>query len=795
MRRLLFCLLLAACPGLFTAQGNDFPCDFSEPPGVRDEACSSGDVCGVDNQCRRFRYEGPQFEGRPTFPVFSDGGRVLHPMTITGPVEFITRTPRDTITLPSGPIARESVAFVKTPTALYSVDGPFVDVSSLTTELTDLVVIGRLDRAFTVIGRGQRGNLAVQDGPGPARPVMPLVSPSRLRAFEVDGQSVVVAVGQETGQVTTDNNTAAFTRWPATSVFDVAPGPLVAPRQRAGITLLTRDGLAFRLRDGGIEPVGEPFTVEPGAVLSSDSSGSVYAVIRQQGPDLGILSTFEVSRTGQEFDVSQPWNDCTPCKPARAPFAMTPGQDGEGVFVDVLCPDGLLRVRGASGLAVRDSCESEPRTLPFDFAQLGRRTAPAFGDIAQQDVATPVGFLGGGRQGQVWAGTSLSEAKPLFLDRVPSDLERISIQTETGGEALALLALTNTGIFVRPEDPQLAARTNGFARVELPDLGDKRLAGLVHESLGWTVLSSGDLFYFKPALRTGMVPSRDGGTVGRFGPQLVDGRGEPVSRVLRGEAINDFDGELVSMVIAADDSLYFVPAPETAGAPGNLGTLSPQVTPEPSSLIRSIALERTPIGTDGVERVRGYVVTSRNVYEFKLGGAPLQWTTTPLKLSGGEPMEVWFDNPRGGLGRAGYRDGTIFTIPGGFQLTESLPATDAGVPAAVIDYENLAGWPVALTTTGLFVARYDATADGRLDSRFPDGGLNKPMRWREVTLPDGSRPWLKNRRVEGVLHVQGEPEADAGAVYRRLFRLFVYLPDQVIEVGTHERSNVSAIVQ
>ena len=50
----------------------------------------------------------------------------------------------------------------------------------------------------------------------------------------------------------------------------------------------------------------------------------------------------------------------------------------------------------------------------------------------------------------------------------------------------------------------------------------------------------------------------------------------------------------------------------------------------------------------------------------------------------------------GGLGRVGYRDGEVFTLPGGFLLVNELPR-DAGLPPQVLDYENLGGWPVAMT--------------------------------------------------------------------------------------------------
>ena len=51
---LLSCAVLAAsCKGLFIDHGNNYPCDFSEPPGTRDEVCQPGDICGLDNLCQK----------------------------------------------------------------------------------------------------------------------------------------------------------------------------------------------------------------------------------------------------------------------------------------------------------------------------------------------------------------------------------------------------------------------------------------------------------------------------------------------------------------------------------------------------------------------------------------------------------------------------------------------------------------------------------------------------------------------------------------------------------------------
>lgn len=160
-------------------------------------------------------------------------------------------------------------------------------------------------------------------------------------------------------------------------------------------------------------------------------------------------------------------------------------------------------------------------------------------------------------------------------------------------------------------------------------------------------------------------------------------------------------------------------------------------------------------------------------------------------------MEVWFDAPLSALGRVGYRDGQVFSLPGGFLLAEPLPnegRVDGGPPPQVLDFENLGGWPVAYATNGLFVAGWDRNADGRLQNRFPDGGINRPMTWRRVTLPDGGEPWSSPslRTRPGKLFTAIDPVlpgADAGLPDGGLqpHRLLLFLDDQVLQVAEHLR--------
>jgi hypothetical protein len=119
----------------------------------------------------------------------------------------------------------------------------------------------------------------------------------------------------------------------------------------------------------------------------------------------------------------------------------------------------------------------------------------------------------------------------------------------------------------------------------------------------------------------------------------------------------------------------------------------------------------------------------------------------------------------------------VFTLPGGFLLVNELPR-DAGVkPPQVLDYENLGGWPIAMTSNGLFEAHYEVLDGGRLVNRFEDGGVGRAMNWRRLTLPDGGEPWDgKTSRLQ----VTQDTAPDG----RRMFHLLVYTAEQVLEVGT-----------
>lgn len=819
LRALVVAVFFSACPGgLNTGKGNDFPCDFSQPEGVRDQVCSPGDVCGVDNRCRQYRYEGPQFDQGASAPRF-EAPVVRHPLLVTEPVLAVTHgiTPRDT---------QHAVAVV----------GTLQQGTAIAAEISDAITSVRT--APSPIPPGALTTLAVSNAPtGREAFVVALLRNNNMNVGAVF-TSLDLDAGQQLPLLEGDRLRNGPSRIAVVRLdmmgpgaFEVIPGGPAQPRELdfdetlpdGGVSpqrvvdmrylpggfpadagpdelLLTRDGLflshlrvAQRLSaPDEAMPVVLTSKARPRTDLRHDQNATIAAFTTYDDGEARVLSTWRLDRRTPASAV-RAWPDCAPCGGQGRVMAFAPVLELGAPFVEVLCalPGGggrslltLLRVTGSAAADELQACTVEQLEAPFLLGQVnelsrGRRAAEGVKPTAVFDEGFGAGVVLGGRRGQLWTGRSFSTALPLFLDRVPQAFG--TIPSPNGGSIPAVLT---DRYLAAPRNPAL-----GYEVLDLSGTGGQLPAGavgsaFVGQALGWGMASSGDLLLID-------VQS-DGGTALRFGPRLLDARGQAARGPFFGEAATAADGGLISFVLTADDSLYFTPAPApgaTTATPNVLEPLTPQLTPAPSSPIRSFALERSAVGTDGVTRVRGYVVAGRSLFVVQLSGTPPRWSATPIVLQGGEPLETWMDHPLGGLGRVGYRDGQVFTLPGGFLLVNELPR-DAGTnPSQVLDYDNLGGWPVAMTSNGLFEAHYEVLDGGRLKNRFEDGGINRAMNWQRVTLPDGGEPWLGR---PSRIHVSSEVRPydpslgplDPPPARARLFRLLVYTDEQVIEVGT-----------
>ena len=814
MRRFLFLgavLAIGACKGLLLDNGNNYPCDFSEGPGTRDEVCQPGDICGSDNLCQKFIYEGPRFEGAATLPVYGPGsgeGELLHPLVLNQPVTLISanlpvlpnskifaaqdsgvfqvrngRVAPNTAVLPSVlPAAFGTVAAVQT-----FHDSALGPVNVLLRSTTGHLAVGEVGMANTdpVRVAGMLSPLVVEGARVIELPVatssLPVATNSMPVAWGDGGIGVVQrrGLGWEYETWLTDGG----------RIFDVAaltlPGKL-------WLFTLGADGIeVIDRRDAGVSVAADldPLAAIAGS-LKTDQGSRVIAAVRTGTTPIraDVLSTFQVNVTAEGPVLYSPWPDCRPCDPGEHVELVAPSVRSGFPTVDVVCAgNGLrlpsaVRVFGSVALTQLDGCLSEELNPSVPFSRVATNEA----GIVSWD--NQWGLLLGGRHGEIWSGETLTDLEPEFLDRVPLD---IAPALAGATPAIAVIADDYLAVQQNLENSEDGGELlNGFRRVPLGELGvaeNSRLFGFVHGVGGWAVDNTGLL------VRAKLARDLPVGARVQAGPRLVTSSEELIRDSIGGEAFTELDGGPIGFFLAADDSLYFVQNPEVYLEPENDGLLLvPDLTPEPTVPIRSLALERTPLGTDGVERARGYLVTSRSVYAWELGGTPASWSSTPLPLTFGEPVEVWFDSTRSALGRVGYRDGQIYSLPGGYPLAEALPEGPDGEAPLVLDYENLGGWPVAYATTGLFIAGWDQV-DGKLQNRFPNG-VNKPMTWREVTLPDGSTPWTRERGTAtgaprlrhtrpGKLFVAVDPRTPDG----QLYRLLLFNDDEVRQVAHHLR--------
>lgn len=822
MRRALFGVMtaaLAGCEGLYLDKGNAYPCDFSLGPGVRDEACFPGDVCGVDNLCRKYIYEGPRFEGTPQLPIYGPGtnaAATLHPLVMDKPITsvvadlppgrtgFVYATDEGGTWLVSG--GHVLRANVPLPDLASMGFGPFVSVQPYFREPAGVLDQGPPD----VLVRDARGQLAmvnpitqratvVRDGSdqrlsGARARVVPQPLPLRLDAgFRLPGADAIAWTDAELGRIEPLPDRGFGVKPWLTGVGPVLDVAGLSLRGRQWLVLLEPDELSvYTPADGGWETAAtvEALASLKDGTLRTDADGRIIAATRRSttpaplSDSFEVLSTFQVNIGADGPELSSPWVDCTPCPAGQAIALMAPSVRSGAPTVELVCRNGpfstAVRVVGSVALTQADACLTEPIDLPVPVVRMATL------DDERQKRDLPVawdsqsGLLVAGKAGELWAGETLSTLRPHFLDRVPRDVAPTLID---GFSVLA--AMTDDSLMLqqtaelRPGMELL----NGFRRVPPRELGiaeSARLLGFVHDVAGWGITDTGELVN---------VGSEDGEPFVRAGPVLVTPSGDSIRQSLGGEALTEADGGAIGFFLAADDSLYFVPDPAGALAAQEQFVLTPDLTPEPSVPIRSLALERTPLGTDGRRYARGYLVTSRNVFEWSLGGEPSRWSATPVQLSSGQPVEVWFDSRLSALARVGYADGEVYTLPSGFLLTYPIPESGEGEASTVLDYENLGGWPVAYTTTGLYIAQWDLQ-DGKLQNRFPEtGARGRPMSWRKVTLPDGTEPWMQTVRGrrearQAKLFVAKDPKNVDNLTP---FRLLVFLDDKVLQVATNLR--------
>lgn len=815
---------VACTGGLKLNEGNAFPCDFREPEEERDLQCPPSWQCGIDGLChdgapeqpglgsppefqsvRRFprRLDGDTrfIAGDPRFaaldpqrgdlvPAFVAGDQSGKNSLALGPVSLpiFSNTPVETLALVRGQLVVKEGAGV--PLKLYSLGADLRTLSAPrpVTEPASLPPIRALRVPMPSFDGGPRPTLAVAREGGQAgevelgeamyKPFPPGFS------FQADGGVQACAPPEQMTcpsppDIPGDYKDARLIAQvsmvlpsPGQDLSELAyePVPVVVTPTR----FLWRSqppSTSLPLGQWHLLNTGEELSDIPAGGPSQDnwrmrhsSMGGVWAVARTltlprpPGPGGGesrqdVLSTWTLQRSPArptEPRLERSWSDCSPCGMDRL-VTFTPVSDG-ALGVEVLCESestgarALFRVVGASVVSPLDTCLREPLTAPFDLSEV--RTRP----YAVDD--TRGGWLVlGGAHGQIWSGESLSRLQPAFLDRPPvtvTPYPNLLLASTPGFFAVAPLD--------RP-DPQLPGGDGFF--VQAPKrLGAQNSApglGNVVEGIpGWFLLETGQIMKITVNTTAGVSVSSV------YGPRLLGPSGEAASGPYLGQGVPRDEGP--SLLIAAHDQLYYKElslGELEADESSQTATLGPQLTPEPGFPVRSLARDGNVslTATEGA-RVRGWVATSRSVFQFEQDAKTKAWSLLKLPLGDGEPVKVWTreaeksgSGEKVSFGRLGLRDGQVLRLPQGLPITQPLPVENP----RVVDYASLNGWPVALEERGIYRAIL-APGSGE--------GL---MRWQPLELPTGiTVADLKDARIAVV-----EPQ-DAELLYLITRTGFVY---------------------
>ncbi|MBX5481209.1 MAG: hypothetical protein IRZ16_05070 [Myxococcaceae bacterium] len=771
-----------ACEGgIHLEGGNAYPCRFADPPETRDLACYRDPegigswVCGVDDLCRPFKRDeiffgeyDPRVDPPPLPKLdFSRAAR-LYPLLPTQPiaailphfegdgpptalelvyagsrslqrVDFVAHTlgpgapvpeavaqPAGGFSFQSGEEALDGHAWLDGDGGTIFVEGTFdpgtgpETVSAPVSGLTGAVELEPFAPAKNQLGPGLEQLALVLRAPDGA------ASPAR-EAGELVLRPSGVAFAPFELPALADGGTPNV-RDVRSTLWAKRRAPLVLADEGLYLRCTSRAfpgpadaGIFSGCEGSGPEtwlPIAPTWNTGRPVSLGVSADRGVWSVLTRSkgldGADHWILHSLRVNETPTGLEVTPAFDSCEPCRRGRAEL-VTPSSRG-GVHADVLCAfdaeqgarQTVVRVVGAlSGGA----CEVDETPASLDPTSVAVASAPVNGLVVV-----------GGTHGQIWLGDTLGDAQPRFLDRAPTAVTRL------GGRLMAL-----TDRYVAVEFP-------GYGMVPAIQPPQERPSAVVENGEGLFVLPSADVVQVTPK-------DADGGTDSEaevtFGVRLAGPSGGSASGPFLAYRIPESPGTDAQLVATANDSLYFDEHFKTPAetAPDPMNALVSVLTPEPNFPIRSLAVNDNPEGTD---LAQGYLVTSRNLFDFRLDESH-RWSVKQIQLPAGEPVEVAMQTPTRVYGRVMYRDGTVFTLPSGFLLAPPLNTPSGS--ARVLDFEHVYGRPFAITAEGLFVAEPG-------DQTLPEDSPERYVlwTWKPVELPADAGPF-----VPGTLHSLREP--------------------------------------
>ncbi|WP_224247679.1 hypothetical protein [Hyalangium gracile] len=790
----------ACSGGLKLEEGNAFPCRFQVADELRDAQCPQDWRCGIDGLChetlpeqtsdvavptfapeRRFpkllsgeaRYVSAEEQGPIALTKYTDGGVVVASNAFAQALPVLARGGATTW-------AGNSVAMMEAPVTASSPVTLFRiqrDPVSNAASFTSPRPIMEQGQNLTGVRAMRAASVKLSTRPGDTQDMLLLLQGAD-NAGEVDPSTAVFRPFPKQFSSLGDGGLIPCNAGPCGDVrgayLEARPVPsmfLVSPPRDGGApaaspqlvpVVATSQYFLWRSQPPEAAPPGERWQIlnPDDPIAQPDPSGNVEAAARwvlRHSDKLGVwalrrfvqgqavLSTWVLSRSPQrpqEPRLERLWDDCSPC--ARDSLvAFTPVADG-ALGVEVLCESGngarsLFRIVGASVVSPTDTCLRQALEAPLELSEVasvpGVSTTPASREVvADQSIGYRLTL--GGKHGQVWRGTSLSQLRPMFLDRTPLAVE---VLPATRQHPTSLITFTPGLFAIQPPTPPQQADSTGLSvvmpmrRAEDGGSGElvqqEVLGGVVEGTPGWFLLEAGQLAQVSQD-DTQLTPSLSTA----YGPRLLSPSGESAQGPFRGTGVRMPSDAGVSLVLAADDQLYYTELGEVdlVAEPELAETLSPRLTPESNFPVLSLARDRTvslEATQAGAQRVRGWAVTSRSAFEFWQEADTLAWKLKALELSGREPVEVWSREAGGnGYGRLGLRDGQVLRLPQGVPLTQALPQVDR-----VVDYATLDGWPIALGEQAVY--RVVPLAAG--ETGLPG--------WQALTLP----PELDSQALKG----------------------------------------------
>jgi len=166
------------------------------------------------------------------------------------------------------------------------------------------------------------------------------------------------------------------------------------------------------------------------------------------------------------------------------------------------------------------------------------------------------------------------------------------------------------------------------------------------------------------------------------------------------------------LVVTAFDALLAAQVePSRDFTLANAPVLEVKLVPLNRSEITSLVLLPREEG----RHAEGWLLSAGRLFQLRADN-PTVWRSTELALPAGEPLALFNDGPRA---RAGYRDGSVYALPGRVRVAPPLPI---GAGAAV-DFADVCGQVLALSDRSVFrLTVMPAASEGE---------------WQPVALPEG----------------------------------------------------------